>query len=131
EEGGLVSFAAIRSLRPDGERWTLTEVAARAGIDADLALAVWRCAGFADPRRFERRFGPGDLVVFELVRDATEFVGRDHVLQLIRTAGEAIARVSEAEIALLRSKIEAPLVGTGNLAEVARGYAAVADTMFP
>jgi adenylate cyclase len=131
EEGGLVSFAAIRSLRPDGERWTLAEVAARAGIDAELALAVWRCAGFADPRRFERRFGPGDMVVFELVRDATEFVGRDHILQLIRTAGEAIARVSEAEIALLRSKIEAPLVGTGNLVEVARSYAAVADTLFP
>jgi adenylate cyclase len=131
EAGGLVSFAAIRSLRPDGERWTLTEIAARAGIDAELALAVWRCAGFADPRQFERRFGPGDLVVFELARDATEFVGRDHVLQLIRTAGEAIARVSEAEIALLRSKIEAPLVGTGNVADVARGYAAVADTLFP
>jgi adenylate cyclase len=131
EEGGLVSFAAIRSLRPHGERWTLAEVAARAGIDAELALAVWRCAGFADPRRYERRFGPDDVVVFELVLDATEFVGRDHVLQLIRTAGEAIARVSEAEIALLRSKIEAPLVGTGNLVEVARSYAAVADTLFP
>jgi adenylate cyclase len=131
EEGGLVSFAAIRSLRPDGERWTLAEVAAEAGIDADLALAVWRCAGFADPRPFERRFGPDDVVVFALVRDATEFIGRDHILQLIRTTGEAIARVSEAEIALLRSKIEAPLIGTGNLVEVARSYAAVADGLFP
>jgi len=131
EEGGLVSFAAIRSLRPEGERWTLTEVAEKAGIDTDLALAVWRCAGFADPRPFERRFGPDDVVVFELVRDATAVIGRDHILQLVRTTGEAIARVSEAEIALLRSKIEAPLVGTGNLVEVARSYAAVADNLFP
>jgi adenylate cyclase len=131
EEGGLVSFAAIRSLRPDGERWTLTEVAEKAGVDTDLALTVWRCAGFADPRRFERRFGPEDVVVFELVRDATALIGRDHILQLIRTTGEAVARVSEAEIALLRTKIEAPLVGTGNLVEVARSYAAVADDLFP
>jgi class 3 adenylate cyclase len=131
EEGGLVSFAAIRSLRPDGERWTLAEIATRAGIDADFALAVWRAAGFADPRPFERRFGPTDMVIFDLVRDASTFVGRDHMLQLVRTMGEAIARVSEAEIALLRSKIEAPLTGTGNLVDVARSYAAVADNLFP
>ncbi len=131
EEGGLVSFAAIRSLRPDGERWTLAEVADRAGIGVDLALAVWRSAGFADPRPFERRFGPGDVVVFTLVRNATELVGRDHILQLMRTTGEAIARVSEAEIALLRSNIGARIAGTGNLMEVARSYAAVADTLFP
>jgi adenylate cyclase len=131
EEGVLVSFPALRALRSDGERWTLAEGAARAGIDADLALAVWRAAGFADPRRFERRFGPADVVVFELVRDAVAFVGRDHTLQLVRTIGEAISRVSEAEIALLRSKIEAPLAGTGNLVDVARAYAAVADNLFP
>jgi adenylate cyclase len=131
EEGVLVSFPAIRSLRPGGERWTLAESAARAGIDADLALAVWRAAGFADPRPFERRFGAADVVVFELVRDAAEFVGRDHILQLVRTIGEAITRVSEAEIALLRSTIEAPLAGTGNLVDVARAYAAVADNLFP
>lgn len=131
EEGGLVSFAAIRSLRLDGERWTLAEVASRAEISTDLALAVWRAAGFADPRPFERRFGPADVVVFHMVRDAAEFFGRDHVLQLVRTTGEAIARVSEAEIALLRSKLEAPFVGTGNLVGVARGYAAVAENLFP
>ena len=71
------------------------------------------------------------MVVFELVRDAAEFVGRDHILQLVRTIGEAITRVSEAEIALLRSNIEAPLAGTGNLVDVARAYAAIADNLFP
>ena len=131
EEGVLVSFPAIRRLRTAGERWTLAESAARAGIDADLAVAVWRAAGFADPRPFERRFGPADVVVFELVRDAAEFVGHDHILQLVRTIGEAITRVSEAEIALLRSNIEAPLAGTGNLVDVARAYAAIADNLFP
>ena len=131
EEGGLVSFAAIRSIRPGGERWTLAEVAARAGLDADVALAIWRAAGFADPRPFERRFGPADVVVFDLVRDAAAVVGPDHIMQLVRTAGEAIARVSEAEIAMLRSKLEAPIVGTGNPVDVARAYAAVADNLFP
>ena len=104
-----MSFAAVRSLRPEGERWTLSEVAARVGMDVEFATAVWRAAGFADPRPFERRFGPGDVAVFELVRDLTALVGRDHSLQLVRTTGEAVGRIAEAEIALLRSNVEAPL----------------------
>src|SRR5690349_3278688 len=52
EEGGLMSFAAVRTLRPDGERWTLSEIAARAEIAPELAAAIWRAAGFADVRPF-------------------------------------------------------------------------------
>ena len=61
EEGGLISFAAIRSLRADEERWTLAEITARVGVDAEVASTVWRAAGFAEPRPFERRFGPSDV----------------------------------------------------------------------
>jgi adenylate cyclase len=131
EEGGLVSLAAIRSLRPDGERWTLVEVAARAEIDVDFAAAIWRAAGFIDPRPFERRFDQRDVSVFELVRDLTALVGRDQALQLVRTTGEAIARVAEAEIALLRSNIEAPLAAQGQFVSVARAYANAARQLIP
>jgi class 3 adenylate cyclase len=131
EEGGLTSFAAIRSLRPDGERWTLAEVAAAAHIAPEFASAAWRAAGFVEPRPFERRFGPGDVVVFELVRDLTELLGRDHSLQLLRTTGEAISRVAEAEIALLRSNVEAPLAAQGQFEQVARSYTAAVQQVFP
>jgi class 3 adenylate cyclase len=131
EEGALMSFAAIRSLRSDGERWTLSEIAARVEIDVDLASTVWRAAGFAEPRPFERRFGPSDVAVFEMVRDLTALVGRDQALQLVRTAGEAIARVAEAEIALLRSNVEAPLAAEGQYEDVARAYASAAQQLFP
>src|SRR5439155_11165429 len=93
EEGGLMSFAAVRTLRPDGERGTLSDVAARAGIEPAFAAAIWRAAGFPDVRPFERRFGATDTVVFELVRDLATIVGRDQSLQLVRTAGEAVARI--------------------------------------
>ena len=64
--------------------------------------------------------------MFELVRDLTALVGRDHSLQLLRTMGESINRIAEAEIALLRSNIEAPLAAQGQFVDVARGYAAAA-----
>jgi adenylate cyclase len=131
EEGGLLSFAAIRTLRREGERWTLSEVAATAGIEPELAAAVWRAAGFAAVRPFERRFGTSDVVVFELVRDLVALVGREHSLQLIRTAGEAVARIAEAEIALLRSNVEAPLAADGHFENVARSYASAARQLVP
>jgi len=131
EEGGLLSFAAVRRLRSEGERWTLTEVAGRAGIEPDFTAATWRAAGFADVRPFERRFGSGDVVVFELARDLAAFVGRAHGLQLIRTAGEAVARIAEAEIALLRSNVEAPLAADGRYEDVARMYVAATQQLVP
>ena len=131
EVGGLLSFAAVRSLRPDGERWTLSDVAARAGIEPEFAVAIWRAAGFADPRPFERRFDLGDVSVFELVRDLSTLVGRDHSLQLLRTMGESVTRIAEAEVALLRSNIEAPLVAQGQFVDAARGYAVAAGQLFP
>jgi len=131
EEGELMSFAAIRTLRPGGERWTLSEIAARAGIEPEFAAAIWRAGGFADVRPFERRFGASDVVVFELVRDLTTFVGREDSLQLVRTAGEAIARVAEAEIALLRSNVEAPLAAQRQFEDVARTYTSAAQQLFP
>lgn len=131
EQGGLLSFAAFRSLQADRERYTLTEAADAAGISRDLALQIWRSSGLADPRPFERRFGTHDVAMFELVRAFTSLVGRDSVLQLTRTIGESIARVAEAEVALLRSNIEAPLVESRRLVEVARTYREVAVRLFP
>jgi class 3 adenylate cyclase len=131
ESGGLIAFAAVRSLRPSGERWTLAEVAERVDIDPGFAVAIWRAAGFADPRPFERRFDVGDIAVFELVRDLTALVGRDHSLQLVRTTGEAVARIAEAEVALLRSNVEAPLAAEGQYVRVARTYAAAANQLVP
>ena len=46
-----MSFAAVRTLRPDGEWWTLSDIAARAGIEAEFAAAIWRAAGSPTPAR--------------------------------------------------------------------------------
>jgi adenylate cyclase len=72
-----------------------------------------------------------DVAMFELVRAFTSLVGRESVLQLTRTMGESIARIAEAEVALLRSNIEAPLVESRRLVEVARTYREVAVRLFP
>ena len=131
EQGGLLSFAAFRTLRTGRDGLTFSEAAARGDIDPDIALTLWRGAGFADPRPFERRFGELDVEIFRLFTLLATFVPQEQVLQLMRTMGEAVGRLAEAEVALLRSNIEAPLAARRKFVEVARTYLEVADAVFP
>ena len=131
EQGGLFSFAAFRRLRAGREVFTLAEAAAEAGIDRELALTIWRSAGLAEPRPYERRCGPPDVEMFRVFVGMAAFVDPEQVLQLVRTIGEAVGRVADAEIALLRSNIEAPLQQSQQFVDVARSYMAVADELLP
>ncbi len=131
EQGGLLSFAAFRTLRIGRDGMTFSEVAELAGIEPDVALTMWRGAGFADPRPFERRFGVHDVEMFRLFVLLKTFVTEAQALQLMRTIGEAVGRVAEAEVALVRSNVEAPLAERGRYLEVARTYRAVVDEVVP
>ncbi len=128
---GILSLGAFRSLTAGRDRFTLTEVAAEAGVEAAFAREVWLCAGFPEPRPFERRFGLDDAAMFALFALAASLVPSDGVLQLVRTIGEAVSRIAEAEVALMRSTLEAPLVTSSQYVDVARGYVQVANELFP
>jgi adenylate cyclase len=131
DEQRLLSVAALNRLRPEGERLTLSEVAARAGVDEDTALRLWRAAGFADPRRHERRFSARDIDMLAVFRSMGELVGAERVVQLVRITGAATASMAEAETALLRSSIEAPLVDSQDYVEIARSYVGLVTELLP
>jgi adenylate cyclase len=131
DEQRILSVAGLNRLRPEGERLTLTEAAARAGVDDDTAAQLWRAAGFPDPRRHERRFSARDVEMFAFFRLMSDVVGSARVVQLVRIAGAATASMAEAETALLRSAIEAPLVGSQDYIEIARSYVAMVTEMLP
>jgi adenylate cyclase len=131
EQGGLLSFAAFRTLRVGRDGLTFRDAVEQAEIDPDVALKLWRGAGFTDPRPFERRFGAQDVEMFRLCSLLATFLAEEQVLQLMRTIGEAVRRVAEAEVALLRSNIEAPLAVEQKFVDVARTYQAVAEAVLP
>lgn len=130
-EHGLLSLAAFRTLRPEEGRCTFREAAERAGVEHGFALRVWRAAGFPDPRPHERRFSERDVAMLSLARTLQRLVGTDLVVQLMRTIGESTARIAEAEVALLRANIEAPLVAEQQLVAVAQAYVTVAQQVLP
>jgi hypothetical protein len=76
EEDRLLSMAAFRTIRPGGQRLTLTQIAERAGLSVTLAAQVWRAAGFPVPRPFERRFGDTDISFLETIRIAVSSSAR-------------------------------------------------------
>lgn len=131
EEGRILSFAAFRVMQPGGERCTLTEVAGRSGITIEFALRVWRAAGFPDPRLHERRFSDTDVALFELMGSLCSMFDEEMVVQFVRTLGESTVQIAEAEIAIARSLIEAPLTASQQWADVARAYAAMASEIIP
>ncbi len=131
EHAGELSLGAFRRLSAGRDRFTLLEAARKAGIDEEFAGQLWRCTGFPEPRTFERRFGNADVEMFRLFELLSEFVERELVLQLARTMGEAVSRIADAEVALLRSNIEAPLAPSQRYVDIARTYIEVADELFP
>jgi class 3 adenylate cyclase len=130
-EKRILSVAALNRLRPDGERITLSEAAARADVDVEFAAQLWRAAGFVDVRRHERRFSARDVDMFAVFRLMGDLVGTERVVQLMRIAGAATASMAEAETALLRSSIEAPLVGSHDYVEIARSYVGLVTELLP
>jgi class 3 adenylate cyclase len=131
DEQRILAVAALNRLRPDGERCTLAEAAARAGLDEPTAGRLWRAAGFADPRRHERRFSERDVDMFIFFRAMSDVVGLERIVQLVRIMGSATASMAEAETALLRSAIEAPLADEQDYVKIAQSYVAMVTEMFP
>jgi class 3 adenylate cyclase len=131
EEDRLLSMAALRLVRHEGPRLTLAQLAERAGVSMSFASRVWRAAGFPDPRPFERRFATADVALLELLRIGRAYVGEEAELQLVRTLGSAAARIAEAEIAMVRSSMEAPLVADRQFVDIARTYREVVAELLP
>jgi len=94
-------------------QFTPTDVAARAGVDLDLARRFWRAMGFPPTADDERTFAQSDIDVLRVAYQLSERGVADPGLQLqiTRVAGQALARIAEAQVtAALESKPLATLL---------------------
>ncbi|HEX5616323.1 MAG TPA: adenylate cyclase regulatory domain-containing protein [Acidimicrobiia bacterium] len=131
EEDQLISAAALRQLRPGGPRTTMSEAARAADVDAELAQKVWRAVGFPEPRPNAREITVRDVEMLRTVGSLAAFVGESEALLLARKIGEAVTQIAEAEVALLRTEVEAPLAAQSEWAAAARSYADITGALFP
>lgn len=110
---GRLTALAVELLLSPARGLTIADVARLAAVDEEDARRVWRAWGFAAPEPDDRRFSAADV---ELVRHALDIeaaFGRATALHTLRVIGLALGRVAEAEVAMLRASIEAPMRAAG------------------
>jgi adenylate cyclase len=128
----LHALAAERLLLQRTPSMTLGEVANAAKVTPEFATRVWRALGFALP--------PDDVVACTDAEVATlafygrlaSQVGDTAAVSLARATGASLARVADADVAMVRSGVEAPLRDAGgNDVDVARRFVDVASVLLP
>ena len=92
---------------------TIDEVAANAGANVADALRLWRAWGFPTPSPTDRRFGPADVEHLRFALDVEQLMGAQPAYDTARVMGVSISRIAEAEVAMLRSVLEAPMRAEG------------------
>jgi adenylate cyclase len=130
--GHLHVLAAECVMRGESERLTLAEVASRAELTEDDALAVWRSWGFPDPASGARRFTDADADALRTLRGLAGVTGREPAIAFARTIGESSSKIAEAVVSLLRSRIEASLFERGGTStELAHTFTYLAKEFLP
>jgi adenylate cyclase len=110
--GEDVKAAVERIVAPDA-RLTLSEVAARAGTTDEDVRRLWHAWGFPDPEPDDRRFAEVDAELVRFAVSLEPLVGPDAAYHTARVMGLAIGRIAEAEVAMLRAAVEAPMRAQG------------------
>ena len=113
---------------------TLTgrDVAARAGVPLELAVAVWQAFGFPAGDVDERRFSRQEVQAMRVIGALRSVFTEDDLVEAASVVGRAMSEVSVAAVELFRRRVTGPFVeaGLGEL-EVALRLAAMAELMIP
>lgn len=129
--GNLVLHAYGHLLLP-GQRIALADVAAATGLTADQVLEIRRAWGLSDPPDDVAWCTPAEVAALEYVRGLAALAGSDLSMHLARVMGTAMSRLAEAEIALLRSRLEAPMIDRRESGATMLGaYKNVLDAFLP
>jgi class 3 adenylate cyclase len=104
----LPVVASVVALRPAGERFTLSEAAARAGMPVEKAVQIWRASGLPEPGPYDRVCMAEDVEVFMTFLAGEELLGQAVAMQMARVVGAAMARVADAAVSAFAVQLGAP-----------------------
>ncbi len=106
---GTIVWAAFEHLIRPGRRRTTSAVARATGVSTDELGRLWRAWGFPDPATDDACWTEADVDAVDTIRQVAAIAGVDGAMAIARAIGTAMSRVSESEVAFVRSQIEAPL----------------------
>ena len=93
-------------LRP-GPRWTLSELAERAGVEPAVIRELRRACGLPSVPDDDPRFTEGDLRLLQALDAAAVLFGRPAAVQLLRVIASSMARIADAAVSTFVSTVGA------------------------
>ncbi len=118
-EGQLASLPGDLALRP-GARVTLTELAARTGMDPDEITRVRRASGFPRVESGAAAYTDDDVVMLELYRLAATMFSGEELFHFLRVVGTSMRRIAEAAGEMFLRDVEGPQVQGPHVSELGR-----------
>jgi len=111
-EGSIAHFVADAALWPDPSRVTVAELAARAGLEVDLARRARRVLGLADTGD-EARCHTREVEYLTAFAAGAALFGEELTLQFARVLGTSAAAIAEAATNLFAGQVAAELAARG------------------
>jgi adenylate cyclase len=108
----LSGLAGDLALRP-GERYTLAQVAERAGVPIERVRQLSLVAGLPPTMPADPVFTDDDVRLFGGFAGRAALFGEAPVLRFVRTVGSSLARIAEAAVSLFLVNVEGPMLQQG------------------
>jgi adenylate cyclase len=129
QRGRLPLFLLERLMARDAT-WTGRQVAQRAGLPVDDAVAFWRALGFPAEDLNQRVFGRQDLEALRVVSALRTVFTMEDLSEAASVTGRAMAEISAALTELFRRRLVTPFVeGGGEELEVSLRLAAMSEVL--
>jgi adenylate cyclase len=128
----LHALAVERLVLQSTPRLTLADAANHADVTPEFATRVWRALGFALPAEDAVACTDAEVATLVFYGLIAKDVGDAAAVALARATGASLSRVADADVAMVRSGVEAPLRRAGGSdVDVARGFLDVASAVLP
>jgi adenylate cyclase len=108
------------------------EVARRAGVPLEMALAIWRALGMPTDDVDERAFTRDEVAALRTLNAMRSVFTEDDLIEAASVVGRAMADVASASVELFRRRLTARFIEAGvSELEVALRLAAMVDLLVP
>jgi adenylate cyclase len=122
----LLALVGDLRLRP-GVHLSLTETAARTGLDIELVRRLRRAGGLPDVADDEKVYSDADAEMFALFALASGFFSTDELVHYVRVVGGSLRRIAEAASEMFMRDVEAGLSEKGTELDRAKANLAAVE----
>lgn len=106
----LLRLAGELMFLAPGERYSIAEVAERAGVDVELTRRIWQVMGLPEITSAARVLTEREVALVQTIELAGELLGETAAMQLLRVVASSMARIAESAVSTFVTTIGAEAI---------------------